>query len=419
MRIAMLTLAAPPLSGRLQLEAETLAELGHELHVIYVQGELDAQCKPAKLGYRETALGFGGSKLRRGLKLPAIYFELLRQLNRGRFEVVHCGHPMLLLPAIIYKRRRRGKLVYDPFEMYGLVWANYMPIAKRLWRPLLEGLEDRLARQADCILTVDSRDGFLERRYQRATPHVTVLYNVPRLAVEPAETLVEHLRPKYQNALLVTYVGGIHEDKGTDRLIECIGCVRARVPTARLLLMGYLVEPEPWLTVARKNPDSVEIIPALPYEQMLAYLQVSRVGLAPYPPTWQYPLVSRGNGRKFFSYMQAGVPIVGPAFGEIGQVVRDERCGLLVDTTDPQRMSDAIVELLSRPEWAAEMGARGRRAVVERYNWEKEQRKLIDAYAAIGASSDLCERSSAQLSHEPRATAASAGSKAATVQREW
>ena len=42
--------------------------------------------------------------------------------------------------------------------------------------------------------------------------------------------------------------------------------------------------------------------------------------------------------------MQVSIPIVGPNFGEIGQVVREENCGILVDTTNPkQTTSDHLI----------------------------------------------------------------------------
>lgn len=113
---------------------------------------------------------------------------------------------------------------------------------------------------------------------------------------------------------------------------------------------------------------------------MFYYLKIAHVALALQQPVGSFLLVSKGNGRKFFTYMQAGLPIIAPNFGEIGLVVKEERCGILVDTTRPEEIAEAITYLLEHPEEAKAMGKRGRRAIEEKYNWEIEKKKLLDAY---------------------------------------
>ena len=58
-------------------------------------------------------------------------------------------------------------------------------------------------------------------------------------------------------------------------------------------------------------------------------------------------------------------------------------CGLCVDPAYPAAIADAITYLAEHPERRAEMGANGRRAVLEQYNWEAEGRRLIEAYEAL------------------------------------
>ena len=168
--------------------------------------------------------------------------------------------------------------------------------------------------------------------------------------------------------------------------LETLRLVREKIRTVKLIFIGHVDDPngeaEKRLQAEGLRPH-VEIIPWLPYEEMLRYLHVAKIGLALQQPVGRFLLVSRGNGRKFFTYMQAGLPIVGPRFSEIAQVVREESCGLLVDTTSPQQVAEAIVELLSDPHKAKLLGERGKRAIPERYNWEKEKEKFLTAYRAM------------------------------------
>ena len=116
---------------------------------------------------------------------------------------------------------------------------------------------------------------------------------------------------------------------------------------------------------------------------MLAHLRHAKMGLALYQNVAHYPLVSAGNGRKFFSYMQAGIPIIGPSFSEVGLAVRLAECGILVDTEKVNEVSMAINELLDRPETAARMAMNGRKAFLEHFNWEKEEQKFLSLVEKI------------------------------------
>ncbi len=94
-------------------------------------------------------------------------------------------------------------------------------------------------------------------------------------------------------------------------------------------------------------------------------------------------LLSRGNTRKIYTYMASGLPVIVPNFGEIGKIVKEEKCGILVDTCDPKQIACAIIYLLKHPKAAEIMGQQGKRAIEEKYNWKMEEKKLITAYKKL------------------------------------
>jgi glycosyltransferase involved in cell wall biosynthesis len=54
-----------------------------------------------------------------------------------------------------------------------------------------------------------------------------------------------------------------------------------------------------------------------------------------------------------------------------------------VDPTNPESIAEAIQYLLNHPEEAAAMGLRGRQAVLEKFNWTREEPKLLQLYAQL------------------------------------
>ena len=83
---------------------------------------------------------------------------------------------------------------------------------------------------------------------------------------------------------------------------------------------------------------------------------------------------------KLFEYMAVGIPVIASDFPLWRTIVDGANCGILVDPMKPEQIAKAIDWLLDNPREARKMGERGRRAVLERYNWSLEEKKLIELY---------------------------------------
>jgi glycosyltransferase involved in cell wall biosynthesis len=64
-------------------------------------------------------------------------------------------------------------------------------------------------------------------------------------------------------------------------------------------------------------------------------------------------------------------------------ILEEDECGICVNPLDPQDIANAINYLISHPEEAKRMGENGRRAVLEKYNWSIEEKKLIQFYEEV------------------------------------
>lgn len=377
------------LSPRVQNEVESLLALGHKVKVLNWNREpsrLERRIEQLDVHYIELKAPRGVLKLI--FYIPLLYLKISKALKAERFDVIHCTHLVLLPVCLFISKRRKCKVGYDAYEMHAVDFPEYIPTFKSLIRKVVEFIENKLVAMVDYVLTIDSLHGFLERRYRRFNQNVEVLYNVPKLDIPLNSERVEELRAEYKGRRVLTYVGGITKKKGLWKALEALKFVRDRIPNVKLLFIGSLKESEEDVQeyiVHHGLKENLEFIQWLSYEEMLCYLEAAELGLALHQPIGIYKVVSKGNGRKFFSYMQASIPIVGPDFREVGLVVREVKCGILVDTTDSQQIADAIIYLLEHPEEARAMGRRGRRAVEEKYNWEIEKEKLLEVYQKLGS----------------------------------
>ena len=87
---------------------------------------------------------------------------------------------------------------------------------------------------------------------------------------------------------------------------------------------------------------------------------------------------------KIFEYMMAGIPVVCTNFVLWKEIVERWECGICVDPTDVDAVANAVRFFMEHPDRAREMGANGRRAVRETYNWEQQEKVLLDFYKTVG-----------------------------------
>jgi len=78
--------------------------------------------------------------------------------------------------------------------------------------------------------------------------------------------------------------------------------------------------------------------------------------------------------------MACGVPVIASRVGGLPEVVEHERTGLLVG---PGELEGALHRLLDNPAEAAEMGARGRERVKEKFTVEAMVQATLRAYGEI------------------------------------
>jgi glycosyltransferase involved in cell wall biosynthesis len=86
---------------------------------------------------------------------------------------------------------------------------------------------------------------------------------------------------------------------------------------------------------------------------------------------------------KLFEALAAGKAVVCNDCGELGRIVREESCGLVVEQLTREALAGAL-DALREPGRLADCQARARRAGSERYNWAEAERALLALYQAIG-----------------------------------
>src|SRR5262249_54867940 len=91
-----------------------------------------------------------------------------------------------------------------------------------------------------------------------------------------------------------------------------------------------------------------------------------------------------------------GRPVIATKVGDIPEIVRHRKNGLLIEPGNTQALASAILEFISDPELAAHCAANGFRYATENFSFDKMmERKLRADFKIIRANRAMEERAAA------------------------
>ena len=81
---------------------------------------------------------------------------------------------------------------------------------------------------------------------------------------------------------------------------------------------------------------------------------------------------------KTFEFMALGIPMILSNFDSWREVYSG--CALFVDPHNPDDIAEKIETLRRDEQLRKKLGATGKRLVLEKYSWEREEKRLFEAY---------------------------------------
>ncbi len=388
MKSLLLIESQEDLEPRRQLFLKSLQENGYKIKVIFWDRSGNNPEREVKDGilFERVKVRGNYADVKSAYKVPHVYYKFFTKMIREKFDVLVCGHFFLLPLGVIVGKIRKGKVVYDVMEYYIHDFFMRLPKGLRWLANAAYLIENLLVKMCDGVVTVPSYQECYSKRYNKYNSNVAVIKNVPEITNDNNLNVKEpnEIKQKYQDRKIIIYVGLLCEQWGTLKLLESLVIIRNIFPEVILLIIGNSIRGYDKITSKFIGDNDlshhVDLVGTVPYPKLLEYLSMSHVGVVPIQPYDRFELITKGNFRKIFEYMKAGLPLVAPNFGEISLAVKEEKCGILVDTSKPQQIADAVIYLLKNPDIAKKMGERGRKTVKEKYNWQIESKKLLEVF---------------------------------------
>ena len=317
-------------------------------------------------------IGVGEPRTRVGRATRTVW-KVFRAARRERAQIYHLHDPELLWAGLLLKAFGH-RVVYDvhedaPKQIMNKHWIPWW--AKRILSAGTALVERAVTAAIDGIVAATPSIA------ERFPPSKTVVVqNFPRVAAARVRddapafearphsfaytgqlTRVQGLREIAATAALLppdlgdAVVAGFFDDEGLEHEVT------ASAGWKRITFLG------------RVTPNEV-----------LDVIHSARTGLVIDHPIINY---LDSYSTKMFEYMACGVPVVCSDFPLWKRIIKDADCGVALDPMDPVGVAKAVEELCRDPEEARRLGENGRRAILDRYNWEHEFAKLDELYRRI------------------------------------
>jgi len=366
-KICILTSVHPVFDTRIFCkEAKSLVNAGYDVTII-AQHDENETVDDVKI----IALSKPKNRFERFLRLDYLtYKKALRQ----KADVFHFHDPELLPWMLKIKKKTKTKMIYDVHEdvTKQILSKYWIPkIFRRLIANVFGKYEKRVAKKMDYIIT--------------ATPNISQNFNqnnVIDVKNYPVITNLKNIKKKEEKKEYteLIYVGGLSKVRGIKEIIQSLRYINPKHKIGLKLIGNF--SNQKFERGIRNTPEwkKIDFLGFLPQKQAYQHMRNSSIGLVCIQPLPRY-IVSLPV--KMFEYMINELPIIASNFPLWKQIIEKNKCGICINPTKPKEIAKVIEYLIEHPNEAKKMGENGKKAVLEKYNWENESKKLLKIYEKL------------------------------------
>lgn len=285
-------------------------------------------------------------------------------------DIYHFHDPELL--GIARKLKKRGKtVIFDAHEdtEKQIMDKEWLPSFTRTMVSKIYARYSRaIYKKIDALITVTPA---LVKKLQEYNKNVVMITNYP--IIQRGNDIENKDKEKY-----IFFAGGVSEQWCHHRIIEAMRNVNGmRYKIAGPIEQNYLEKIKKidgW--------DKVDYLGKIPHNEVEQLYSKAVAGVAINACTQISGEGTLGN-TKLFEVMAASTPVICTDYRLWESIISKYNCGITVKSDDIEEIRKAIEFLRDNLETVYEMGVRGRKAIEEEFNWENEEKKLLDLYEKI------------------------------------
>ena len=190
--------------------------------------------------------------------------------------------------------------------------------------------------------------------------------------------------------MTVCHEGYLGKGRGMSQMLEAVA-IAAKEADVRLMLLGRVVPAE--IGVFEQLVKDLEITHLVDGPMWIDYsllgekIAQAQIGIVAMQPT---PNNYLSLSNKLYNAMACGQALIVPKGSASADIVQDYACGVVVDTTKPEEIAEAIVVLAKNADMRQRFGAKGRKAIEEVLGWHRMKDRMRGIYQDMKEKSAKC-----------------------------
>jgi glycosyltransferase involved in cell wall biosynthesis len=351
-------------------QCRSLAKAGFEVTLL----ANDSGSDEVKENVRIVTTGISNtSRFQRMLLSRRSLYKKAYEIDADIYEV----HDPEILPLGL-KLLKKGKyVVFDSHEDFPnqLLEKDWIPMRfRKVLSWMAKSYYDRNIKKFSAVLSVTPH---IVDSLKNSSDNVHLITNFPIIEENfKVDSLEEYLQRKPQ----LCYAGTIYTTSMQENILEALNDIEF----VRYIMVGTIEENYLNLLARHKSWSRVNFIKRVSKEDLMKIYHEVTIGIVlfDYSPNVGYKRGSLGNN-KIFEYMHSGLPIICTDFELWQEIINKYKCGICVNPHNIDEIRNAISYLTDNKAEAYEMGQNGRKAVLNEYNWNSQEKVYVEIFRKL------------------------------------
>lgn len=302
-------------------------------------------------------------------RMTGLSWKMYREAMRQHADIYMFHHPDLM-PAGFLLKLAGKKVIYETREFFPdkILSMRWIPAPLRpLARAAFAGYERITSALWDHIVVADRHTAkAFAGRAVSVVPNYPLLLPVERNANSPG------------GKRILLYTGGLCDERGLAIMLKIAELLEEH--NVELQLMGPC--PFPGDEARIRNARNVRYFGNQSLVDVYRRMGAADLGLLLLQPVPAYTYAGE-NTLKLFEYMWSSLPVLSSDFPNLKRIIGTAQCGVCIDPRNAEQAATVIMNLLDQPGSCKKMGANGRKAVAEAYNWPVAWDVLSQVYRNV------------------------------------
>jgi glycosyltransferase involved in cell wall biosynthesis len=394
MKILMLLDSEFPPDVRVESEAQSLIQQGHEVHLVsYNYGEKSETELFNGIHLHRFIINKQVAKKSKGFihQFP-VYKNIWKKqvsllIDKLKVDAVHIHDlPLCILIGYLRKKYPQIKVVADMHENYPYLVID-QPFMNTFFAKLFLSKKAWFVKEKEWLLkAIDIVCVAPEMKIRLKS----VLGSDQNISIVPntlgfksfvtSQKPIEGLKDRFKDYFNILYIGGFDPIRGLEYLIEAASKIKSDIPNLRIVLVGdgNIVPALKELATSLNIEKQVIFEGWQSQNHIQAYIEIADICVIPHLKSVHTDSTS---SNKLFQYMYFAKPLVSSNCVPLEKVINEEQCGLIFKDRNSDDLASKLLELYRNQPLMHEMGINGQKAVNEKYNWDFTVQPLLDIYS--------------------------------------